>query len=95
MPKRVDRKRLKKSLDVVVLSFLNKKAREGKEMPELIYKKFRKYFSHKTIDELLTSLEKNKLIKSAVGKKKKTYSITKSGKVAIKKANKLLKELGL
>lgn len=95
MPARVNRKHLKESLDVVVLSFLNKRAMDGKDAPGLIYKKFRRYFSYTTINELLASLEKNKLIKSAIAENKKIYSITKSGKDVIKRSTKLLKELGV
>ena len=95
MPARVDRKKLKESLNVVILSFLSKKAMDGKDVPELIYKKFRRYFSYNSINEVLASLEKNKLVKSAIAEKRKIYSITKSGKDVIKKASKLLKELGI
>ena len=95
MPAIVNRKRFKESLNVVILSFLNKKAMDGKDIPELIYKKFRRYFSYKTINELLASLEKSKLIKSVIAQEKKIYSITKSGRDTIKEASKLLKELGL
>ncbi|MBI3412517.1 MAG: hypothetical protein HY051_00355 [Candidatus Aenigmarchaeota archaeon] len=66
-----------------------------KDIPELIYKKFGVYFSNKTINEFLASLEKNKLIKGAIAKKEKIYSITENGKKAIKVTGKLLKELGL
>ncbi len=95
MTTRVDRKRLKKSLDMIILSFLEVSKLDAEDLAELIYRNFRRYFSEDTIKEILFSLEKNKLVASETLGRKKTYSITKNGRNMVKRASGLLKKFGL
>jgi len=71
-------------MDLLILEQLRNKPMDGKDIVELIYRKFHVPVSLGIVYSTLYSLEKNGLIKGMLEQNKRIYTLTLKGKETIK-----------
>lgn len=91
--KNLSERYVKEFLDVIMLSFLERKPMSGNELITLIYENFRVLFSPGTVYPILHSMERSKLVVRKRQGKKKIYTITDKGRNALKQSNWIVKNL--
>lgn len=84
---------VKEFLDLIMLSFLNRKPMSGNELITLVYDNFKVLSSPGTIYPILHSMEKNRLVTRKKHGKRKIYMITDKGRVTLGESNWILKNL--